>query len=319
MKIEIQLNSNRIVNCDNTIIGKTLENEATTLCFILAEELLDKDFYIEFEKADGTKVSTPKLEIIDKEVNYLIPNSLLDIKGELKAEVVLRKDNVVWKSYTLKFNVLNSINASEEVAEQFPDFITDAQKVIDEFQDKIDKADTIVTDGSGDKYLSDDGTYREVEGGTGGTSDYNKLNNKPSINDVELSGNKTLDELGIQPKGDYLKEETDPTIPSYIKDIKEEDITNWNNKSEFSGSYNDLQDKPQLFSGDYNDLTNTPNIPEVPTNISAFTNDAGYITEIPSEYINETELEETLEEKDYANKEYVNEIVGNIEALLGEI
>ena len=32
------------------------------------------------------------------------------------------------------------------------------------------------------------------------------------------------------------------------------------------------------FSGDYNDLTNTPTIPSVPTNVSAFTNDAGYIT-----------------------------------------
>ena len=32
------------------------------------------------------------------------------------------------------------------------------------------------------------------------------------------------------------------------------------------------------FSGDYHDLTNTPTIPTIPTNVSAFTNDAGYIT-----------------------------------------
>lgn len=32
------------------------------------------------------------------------------------------------------------------------------------------------------------------------------------------------------------------------------------------------------FSGDYNDLTNTPQIPTVPTNVSAFNNDAGYLT-----------------------------------------
>lgn len=32
------------------------------------------------------------------------------------------------------------------------------------------------------------------------------------------------------------------------------------------------------FSGNYNDLTNTPTIPTVPTNVSAFTNDAGYVT-----------------------------------------
>lgn len=46
----------------------------------------------------------------------------------------------------------------------------------------------------------------------------------------------------------------------------------------FSGNYNDLTNRPTLFSGDYNDLANTPAIPTVPTNVSAFTNDAGYTT-----------------------------------------
>ena len=32
------------------------------------------------------------------------------------------------------------------------------------------------------------------------------------------------------------------------------------------------------FSGDYNDLTNTPQIPQIPADVSAFNNDAGYIT-----------------------------------------
>ena len=34
------------------------------------------------------------------------------------------------------------------------------------------------------------------------------------------------------------------------------------------------------FSGDYNDLINTPEIPSVPDSVSAFTNDAGYITDV---------------------------------------
>ena len=72
----------------------------------------------------------------------------------------------------------------------------------------------------------------------------------------------------------------------------------------FSGSYTDLTNKPTLFSGSYNDLTNKPTIPAaqvqadwneldtadisyiqnkptiptVPTNVSAFNNDAGYLT-----------------------------------------
>ena len=46
----------------------------------------------------------------------------------------------------------------------------------------------------------------------------------------------------------------------------------------FSGDYNDLTNKPDLFSGDYNDLVNQPTIPTVPTDVSVFNNDAGYIT-----------------------------------------
>lgn len=42
--------------------------------------------------------------------------------------------------------------------------------------------------------------------GSGGTSDYNKLKNQPSVNDITLVGNKTLDELGIQPAGDYVEQ-----------------------------------------------------------------------------------------------------------------
>lgn len=79
-----------------------------------------------------------------------------------------------------------------------------------------------------------------------GNSNYEDLFNKPKINGIYLIGDKTLKELGIQPEGEYLEEESDPTIAKHIKDIKEEDIIKWNNKSDFSGSYNDLKDKPTI-------------------------------------------------------------------------
>lgn len=53
-----------------------------------------------------------------------------------------------------------------------------------------------------------------------------------------------------------------------------------------TGNYSDLSGTPNLATvattGDYDDLTNKPTIPVVPTNVSAFTNDAGYITGIDS-------------------------------------
>ena len=65
-------------------------------------------------------------------------------------------------------------------------------------------------------------------GGSGGTSDYKELENKPKINDVELIGNKTLSDLGIDQ--DFVKSESDPTVPSHVKAITTKNITDWNNK-----------------------------------------------------------------------------------------
>lgn len=80
-----------------------------------------------------------------------------------------------------------------------------------------------------------------------------------------------------------------------------------------SGSYNDLSDKPTIpaaythpashpasmitglhtvaTSGDYNDLNNKPTIP---TKTSQLTNDSGFITSIPAEYITDTYLNNKL-------------------------
>ena len=43
----------------------------------------------------------------------------------------------------------------------------------------------------------------DIGGGGGGVSDYALLSNKPRINDIVLNGNKTAEELGLQPKGEY--------------------------------------------------------------------------------------------------------------------
>ena len=44
-----------------------------------------------------------------------------------------------------------------------------------------------------------------------------------------------------------------------------------------TGVYSDLTGKPTLFSGSYTDLTSKPTIPTVPTTVSSFTNDSGYL------------------------------------------
>lgn len=55
--------------------------------------------------------------------------------------------------------------------------------------------------------------------------DYTALTNKPQIGGKELTGNKTLDELGIQPKGTYITKETDPTVPAWAKESQKPTYT----------------------------------------------------------------------------------------------
>ena len=51
--------------------------------------------------------------------------------------------------------------------------------------------------------------------GGGGTTDYTALTNKPQINSVELTGNKTSVDLGLQPAGDYALSSEIPNVTNY--------------------------------------------------------------------------------------------------------
>ena len=110
----------------------------------------------------------------------------------------------------------------------------------------------------------------EISVSTGAS--YPILDDKPQINGITLLGNKTSEELGLQPKGDYLLRgeiNIDGSISGDGFATKEE-LNKKANKSELS---------TVAFSGSYNDLKNKPTIPSVPTKTSQLTNDSGFITQ----------------------------------------
>lgn len=76
-----------------------------------------------------------------------------------------------------------------------------------------DKLKTFISDApkNNKTYGRNNGTWKEIttsSGETGGTTNYNDLSNKPTINNVELSGNKTSNDLKLQPAGDYATNES---------------------------------------------------------------------------------------------------------------
>ena len=87
-------------------------------------------------------------------------------------------------------------------------------------------------------------------------------------------------------------------------------------------------------SGDYDDLSNKPTIPTVPTNVSAFTNDAGYLTSAPVTSVNGqtgavtglqttsnlvTSVSSSSTNSQYPSAKLFYDTVGNIETLLASI
>lgn len=155
----------------------------------------------------------------------------------------------------------------------------------------------------------------------------NKVNVADIIDNLTTSvGNKPLSaKQGVMLKGliDAIK------VPSKLSDlagdsshrtVTDTEKESWNNKSNFSGNYNDLTNKPTIptktsdlendsnfstFSGFYSDLVNKP---QIPFRVSELINDRNYVsvTDLPDFEVWEFELEDgtTVAKKVYCESLY---------------
>ena len=149
------------------------------------------------------------------------------------------------------------------------------------------------------------------------TGSYNDLTNKPTIptkisqlnndsNFISSIPSEYVTETELNAKG-YLTEHQ--SLTDYAKktdlhnhdnktvldNITQDKFDSWDNKSEFSGSYNDLTDKPTIpsktsqltndsgYLTEHQSLDGYAKTEDIPTTISQLTNDAGFITlnEVP--------------------------------------
>lgn len=94
----------------------------------------------------------------------------------------------------------------------------------------------------------------KLSGGGGGTSDYERLSNQPKINGVTLVGNKTAEELELQPKGDYLTRESDPTVPQWAKNPTKPTYTATEVGADASGTANTKVSEHNVSEEAHNDI-----------------------------------------------------------------
>ena len=99
---------------------------------------------------------------------------------------------------------------------------------------KINWVNTLTIEAGTNITLDQEGktlTINSTGGGGGGTSDYADLTNKPKINNVELVGNKSLNDLGIQPAGNYALESEIPDVSNFVTNTVD-NLVNYYKKSE---------------------------------------------------------------------------------------
>ncbi len=120
----------------------------------------------------------------------------------------------------------------------------------------------ILDDNNVDAYINTEAIMHRDSNNTWGRLD-DVLDAKANTTDIPTNTSDLNNDSG------FITSETDPVFSaSAAAGISSSDISNWNGKSDFSGSYNDLTDKPTLFSGDYTDLTNKPTIPDELSDLS---------------------------------------------------
>ena len=350
--IEIKIfKETRMVELNKFIIGNDGENLQGNLVFTF-DEFVDGQARLEYV-IDGKK-NYIVLEKVGE--TYQVPIlSVITKKGQIDMQVVVTQgteDVAIFKSNLFYLTCNASINAEIEQPDEYLQWIEVANAKLNEV-DNID-IDAVKENGVATITITKkDGRQESFKlyDGEGAVTNYELLENLPSINGVKLTGDKSLNELNIQEKGDYLTSENDPLFKkSASYGITSQDINNWNKKSEFSGNYNDLNNTPTiptktsellndsgyinqhqdisgkqdvLVSGetiktinnqsllgsgnititsengttDYNDLENRPKINNITLSDNKTLDELGiqkkgeYLTEIPSEYVTESELE----------------------------
>ena len=127
--------------------------------------------------------------------------------------------------------------------------------------------------------------------------DYNKAKNKPSINDVVLEGNKTLDDLGIAPKKDYIEKST---FDEKIQELNNKDNSLEEKIQETEGKIPDTKDFIKKDVNNLDNYTKTADLEKEYAKKTEIPNVENFITKEVEEldnFTNNTELEKKLKEK----------------------
>ena len=193
----------------------------------------------------GTDVNFKNVVLMDNNGNAIITEDFNQIDvGDVFLYGVEPIESVLYKEIN-DLELVENLDGTEDLIIQLNDGSTKRTKASEFLSAEVD-----LTGYATETYVQTKIAEASLGGGSG---------------EIDLSGYVTEDELNLSLATKANKSELHTHDNKTVLDgITSTKVTEWNNKSNFDGNYNSL--------------TNKPTIPTVPTNVSSFTNDAGYLS-----------------------------------------
>ena len=189
------------------------------------KKVSDNDIYLQMLNPQGNIVEfyhITETDILHKEVALSnlatvqdIPTKVSELENDSK---YITEAELKTFGYATEEFVRSQGYLTEEIDPTVPDYVkniteADINNWNKEYQLPVASQTTLGGIKVGNNLSIDqDGTLNAEKS----TQSYTELTNKPKINNVELDGEKSLDDLGIQAKGDYATKEELPTKTSQL-------------------------------------------------------------------------------------------------------
>lgn len=245
--INIKIDNSRKVELSSSSGGVTGENNSTVIRFSVPEEYASFNKYLDIYKDNGEKTQTVISLSNESEFSYTLPGELSDNLNILM-QVVMKKENVVFKSYRFSLVFEEGINATSYMESEYRDSIESL------FEIKADK--TAVNEIRNDmlnklpySVFSEEMKY--INERVNGKSDKSELESKADKSELESKADKSE----LESKADKSELSKIPVKISELVDDTKSNPINFAISADGAriAGYSDCADKD--FYGNYIHLT----------------------------------------------------------------
>ena len=287
-------------------IAEALENDESIEARLVAEiaKKLDTDTYEADKATFATKDEIPtvptKVSELDNDANFITEDVLSDYA---KSADVYTKDEADAKFLTEHQDISN-LATKEEVSEV-------EGKIPTKVSELENDANYLTEHQSLEEYAKIEDVYTKDQADAKFLTEHQSLEDYATKEELELKAN-SADLANVATSGSYNDLTDKPeNVSEFANDAgyltEHQSLEAYATKAEVELKANSSDLAAVATSGSYNDLTDKPEIPVIPENVSAFTNDAGYLTEHQdlSAYVNGAAYNSEAKEIDFKHDDNV--------------